>query len=345
LTVRDGKDEWNLTDGKLAKRLDDRIWFSADAVGWYMLTGPINLLVDLGKVHPVGKIVVRILCGAEQGNLRGPAKIAVAVSKDGDNYFQASSLTQLMTGEKEQCDWKRYYYLAENGKSFVYPFELSVEADTRYVGLTITGATGAIFMDELAIIKATPAEKSVTGYNAAYTPANKVGFITDGIQFGPLKNELVISTNVNAPSIFQSHDLRQTEKRKAKVRWVVELPPEITVLKTNSYKPPYPVREEFVENGEKRVRWTLKETKAVRERGFGPIYFQLRKGAKAPSDATAVFYASSDGSEPNKVRVPIRFITIPKVPKLKRLHNSLAWMGLGAALAWPDFLDAWECIG
>ena len=346
LTKRDGKDEWNLTDGKLAKSLDDRIWFSADAVGWYNIKGPVNMLIDLGEIHPVGKIVVRILCGAEQGNLRGPDHLAVDVSKDGEHYYRTSSLTRLMPGEMEQCDWKRYYFLPENGKSFVYPFELTVDAETRYVGLTVKGATGAIFMDEFAIIKATSKEVGGSNFNACYAPVNKVGFTTDGIIFGPSKNELVISTNVNAPSVFQSNDLRQTAKRKAKVRWMVELPPEITVFKNSFYKSLYPMKETFTKNGEKRVRWTLKETKLVRERGFGPVYFQLKKGIVAPpKDAYAVFYTLSEGNKPNKTRVPIRFITIPKVQKLKRLHNSLAWMGLGHGVQWPEFFKAWECMG
>lgn len=345
LTVRDGKDEWNLTDGKLAKCVDDRIWFAANAVGWYNIKSPINMLMDLGEVRPVGKIVIRILCGAEQGNLRGPSNIAVDISKDGENYYRAFSLTQLMTGEKDQCDWKRYYYLEENGKAFVYPFELTVDAEARFVGVTVKGTTGAIFMDELVIIKATEEEIGKTEFNTAYSPINKVKFTTEGILFSPLKNELVISTNINTPNIFQAQDIRPIKKRKAKVRWVVELPPEITIFKNEFDKKKYPIKEQFSENGVDRIRWTLNETKSVGKRVIRPVYFQLKKGVKPPKNATAVFYTLSEGSKPNKVRVPIRFIIIPKVPKLKRLHNSLAWMGLSYDGIWPDFLDAWESMG
>lgn len=346
LTNRDKEDEWNLTDGELSRRLDDRIWFSEDAVGWISQSGSTNILVDLGKSRPIGKVVVRVLCGGNQGNLLGPAKLEVALSENGKDYYKATSLARLMPGEKEQCDWERYYYLEETGKPFVYPFELNVNANARYVGLKVDGATNFIFLDEMAVLKATPDEINTPEYNKnVYTSKNKTYFIINGILLYPLKNKLVISTNINTPNFFKTLDTRSSTDQSKKISWVLELPEEITILKKNGReKSQYPTQMKFVENNKRKVRWTLREATSI-PKEIGPVYLQLKKDATLPKNATAVFYALTEGCKPNRIKVPIRLITIPKVKKLKKLHNSLAWMSLRSQMLWPGFFDAWECLG
>ena len=60
--TQDDNDRLDLTDGKLAMRKDDHIWFDKAAVGWRQT--PANLMIDLGQVQPIGKVVVRFLGGA-----------------------------------------------------------------------------------------------------------------------------------------------------------------------------------------------------------------------------------------------------------------------------------------
>ena len=71
----DENDPYDLTDGKLSSRADDRVWFNKDAVGWYGgvgTAGGVLLVVDLGAPQPVGQIAIRVLGGHEQASLDLP---------------------------------------------------------------------------------------------------------------------------------------------------------------------------------------------------------------------------------------------------------------------------------
>ena len=75
----DKKDINDLTDGKLVKRRDDRIWFDRNAVGWR--TNEIYLTLDLGEKADLDKIVIRTLGGAPRFSF--PDKLEAFVSNDG----------------------------------------------------------------------------------------------------------------------------------------------------------------------------------------------------------------------------------------------------------------------
>ena len=57
LTARGETDATDLTDGKLGKRPDHRLWFESAAVGW-TYPGRFNLAVDLGKACDIDEIAI-----------------------------------------------------------------------------------------------------------------------------------------------------------------------------------------------------------------------------------------------------------------------------------------------
>ena len=159
-------DPFDLTDGKFASRTDERLWFYKGTVGWYHGLGHSFIKIDLENVEPVEKLVIRLLGGSD-GNFKFPKKMTVHVSKDGKLYHEANSIQKLAPGEKEQCDWKRYYYIEEDlhwGKAWTYPFELSVNAEARYIILEIKAETASIFSDELVVIKPRARARASTGH-------------------------------------------------------------------------------------------------------------------------------------------------------------------------------------
>jgi len=344
LTRKGGTDATDLTDGKLSSRLDDRIWFGADAVGWYNQPSPVyNILIDLGRVCPVDRVVARFLGGKEQRGLIFPKRIEVVVSEDGATFHRVSALEKLMPGEKNQCDWQTTYFLEEDGKPYVYPFVLSVKTKARYVGLTVTGDGSAVFSDEVAVMAG-----DVDVATASYAGLDPVSFVMDGLIFRPAKTPLTISTNINTPNFFYVSDCRKGEARKRPITYAIEMPAEVELV-TPRPKPDERPATPFERDGRAWTRFELRKTPKswgwpARARKT-PFFFQLAAGGTLPPDAKAVFYAECDGVEPNRFEVEISTVEMPRVPPLKRLHVSLAWMGEHLQIGWPGFWEAWPALG
>ncbi len=330
LTKKGNTDSHDLTDGNLADRSNDAIWFSKNAVGWRGSAGEgVNFKIDLGKEQKVGDVIVRLLGGKAQPNLSLPKSIEVFVSRDGKKFYKASEMNKLMPGEKNQCDWQRYYYLSEDGVPFTYPFKLKVDADARFVGLRITGSSGWLFTDEIAILEG----NKIT--DAAYQTPD-VPFITSGILMAPRLGKFYVPVNIDAPNWFDYSDMRS--KKTGKIALVAEVPEEIELR--------YPVADVKKEAiGKGMVRYSYEKQSGARKNRVGPFFYRLKQGAKLPKGAAAVFYATIDGKPSNIVSRPVESLTIPEVPPLKDLHVSLAWMGIGAAEQWPDFLEQWRKLG
>ena len=338
-TMAGGTDQQDLTDGRLSSLPDQVLMFDSKAVGWFTTgTHGINLLIDLGEVQPVEKAVIRLYGGARFPNQILPRILEALVSEDGKTFYRTSTLTKLMPGEKSQSDWKSLYYLPESGKPFVYPFVLAIETKARFVGLRITGHSDFVFSDELAIMKGDFAVDQCT-----YEEKDRTPFFMKGLVFRPIKKTMYISTNVNTPNFFAAKDLRSDEGRQEGKaddgQWIIEVPEEIELLRCPQDQ--NLMRESFAEEGLNRTRLILPQMPGWRS----SFYFQVSPGKAFPADAAAVFYGIAAGCEPNRVRVPLKAITIPEVPLISDLHISLAWTVISEELAYPDFFKAWRHLG
>ncbi|MCK5801976.1 MAG: hypothetical protein KAI66_04050 [Lentisphaeria bacterium] len=341
LTKKGDTDHLDLTDGTLSSIRHDKIWFASNAVAWRMpATEGINMVLDLGKVQPIGRIAARILGGAEQGSLLFPRRIQAVVSLDGKTFYRVAALEKLMPGEKDQADWEKTFYLPENGKAYVYPFEMKLQTKGRFVGLRIVGQSGFLALDEIAVFKGDFAAETVS-----LSPADQAPVIMDGIAFGPLKNEFYISTNILTPNILLTTDCRQGADRKKPVTYIIEVPRAVTLASPTA--PETVTIEPFDDDGTamNRIRFGKKPPWLRNWKIMGPLYFQIDPETPLPSKPTACFYALCDGVAPNRTTMPLVPLAIPKVPKLKRLHVSLAWMGTGHSRRWPEFFTAWQHLG
>jgi hypothetical protein len=340
LTAKGGTDATDLTDGKLSNRKNETIWFDSKAVGWYYHTpvSGVNLIIDLGKVCSVGKMVIRCLAGKSQTNLICPKKFELFVSKDGKKFYRTASMQKLMPGEKSQSDLERFFYLGENGESYVYPFVLKANADARYIGIKVTGETAAIFSDELAVIEAVPMQIASSEYNTAYNKPSQILY-TDGFIVKPRIGKLVIGKNILVPNLLSVEDMSGRKNSRPKIKLVIEAPPQVTLVKPDSVKTLVTI------NGKQYNRWTLPLQWIHAKRPIGEMLFFTTSG-KLPDDATATFYVDYPGVKLIKSTVPVKAIEFPIVtPQLKRLHISLAWFGTGHAIQWPGFLKEWKKLG
>ena len=343
-TVKGGTDREDLTDGRIcpgqAEGKSEVLMFHPQAVGWFKsATQGINMVIDLGAVRSVDKVVIRVYGGARMPNQILPSKLEALVSVNGKDFYRTAALTKLMPGEKDQADWEHYYYVSEEGEPFSYPFELTVKAAARFVGLRLTGHSDFIFCDEISVIAGADSAKE-----DLYAEENRTPFFMSGLVFRPLKSVMYISTNINTPNFFIATDLRGGSSREAEktandTHWVIEVPQEITLI--SSPREASPVVENMDEDGRPRSRIILDSRPSHRS----AFYFQVGKGKALREDAYAVFYGLSRDYEPNRVRVPIRPLVIPEVPRLEALHTSLAWTTIGEQMSYPGFFKAWRHLG
>ena len=84
----DAKDIKDLTDGKLSRRTDDRIWFDRNAVGW-RTSNPITIKLDMGKEVAMDKVAIRIQGGAPRFSY--PNELQSFVSNDGKIWYNTGT--------------------------------------------------------------------------------------------------------------------------------------------------------------------------------------------------------------------------------------------------------------
>lgn len=336
LTVKGDSDSTDLTDGKISNKANEKIWFDAATVGWYMAGAEngVNCLLDLGEVKPVSDVVIRALAGRAQTNLAAPNELKVFVSRDGKDFYESAGMTALMEGEKAQSDFFRYYFLEEKGVAYAYPFKLQVNADARFIGVYFKGTTGAVFMDEIAVM-----EGAVTsaGFNEAYK-GPKEKFITDGLIVEPRLKELAVSTNINTPNVFLITDMRDKSIASTEVKLCIDVPEGVNML--------YPeASEKSVDlNGERYTRLELPLKRHKKTNYTERLFFHAGKSVNAK--LPAYIFTECKGISSDKVQVPVRLIEIPEVkPQFRRLVISLAWMGESWQMRYPDFLRAYKAMG
>ncbi len=329
--THDDKDPYDLTDGKLATYKNDCIWFDRKSVGWYdnAAANGVNLLMDLGQEERIGKVVIRLLGGAQQSTLVFPKQIAVYVSRDGRDYYQTMELQKLMPGEKDQSDFKKYFYLPEEGKAYVYPFPLEVNAEARYVMIRIHAEANSIFSDQAVILEA---GAGAANFNAAYQTSPRQ-LPMRGIVAGPRCGIFAVPSNMSAPNALSIDDMRDPANAKETPVLEIDLPRNI-VLEKSAVEPSDAGRE-----GYHRYRLPVKNAKR-------PEMLYFRAVGEVPEGAAAAIQVIC-GDEPVWRReYPVQVIVMPEVkPALVGIPVDLSWMGEGAQAGWPNFLNDWHKLG
>ncbi len=331
----DDNDCMDLTDGNLTSRIDDKLWWDKGCIGWLEGSGHSYIRLDFGKVQPLGKAVIRLL-GGTTGNFKFPATISAHVSKDGKYYYTTASIQKLAPCESGQCDWKRYYYLNEERSvpnTRVYPFELPLNADGRYLIIEIEGETGAIFSDELAVIKA---EGKTSGYNNAYGGKGKE-LPMEGLVIRPRVPEIAVIAGLPAPQALQITDMRVGRPKNAPAgSMVLEFPKGVKIINDNEFK------SEELPDGGMRYVLELKGRFNAGQTVQSPVFFL---SADKTASGSVTIYGISDGVPQLKSTVPLKVVELPPFEPFKRMHVSLSWMGEDLGRAWPDFWSNWRRLG
>ncbi len=331
----DDNDPYDLTDGTLSTRSDDRVWFQKDAVGWYLGAGTTSgslMVIDLGSEQPIGQIAIRVLGGREQGSLELPAKAEFLASTDGEQYYSLQRMVKLNPAEKEQADMKTGFYFPEEGKAYMVPLVSRVPVRARYVALRVTPQS-SLFADQISILKAAA---NVPLIDLKTFPKAQV--YTDGFVVTPRHSPLVVTTNISTPNWLTVLDNSGIDPLKEKLGFRLELPPGLQVLPVS--------RPEFKEvvagtAGNRAYEFDFKGK--LTEGSLGPLW--IEKTGAVPAGATAKITGLVQGKDSHSIETPLKLVQIPEVSPIKGLDVSLAWMADDTEQKWPNFLRDFQKMG
>ena len=323
LTV-DKKDINDLTDGKLVKRRDDRIWFDRNAVGWR--TNEIYLTLDLGEKADLDKIVIRTLGGAPRFSF--PDKLEAFVSNDGKLWHRSGTLSRLQPGEMEQHDNINFFYYDES-KPVTVPLYLNLQASARYVLIKVS-ARGFFFTDEVAVLKA---DKKNSTFNDAFSRPGEELPLT-GLIAKVRTGKLAVSKEFFMPQFFAFSDLRATKSKKSKAELILELPKDIEV-----YNPAGVWSSQ--DNGD-LIRWSRKLD--LSDKYYSSSAVRLRSKSNKIS-GKGYISTTVNGKLQFKSPLAIEVLDFPEFEPFEKLHVSLAWIGEDVQRSWPDFFKVWKRLG
>ena len=320
----DDNDPLDLTDGELGQRTDERIWFEKSSVCWQHAP-LVSIFADLGEPRPIDSVVFRLLGGGEQGSLLFPDEVRVLLSTDGTDYCRVSSRHKRGLDDLSSEAWD----LPEENLAWVHNFRLAVEARARYVAVQVVCRRQFVCSDQLAIVKG---RDNLPGFQPA--PAKQVVIVTAGVAFSSHHARHPVCANMPLRTKVALLDARSGKAFNGPCKLLLDLP-ETVRLVTDGYE------GVAVRHGGKPFR----RYAITCNRGkVADFYLQ----SLLPAGEGGTLYMSGDsGNGPeNERRIAWESIDIPASRQCKRLHVSLAWMGLNTwGRDWPDGIGALRHVG
>jgi len=342
--THDENDSHDLTDGTLSARPDDRIWFNKDAVGWMSNAAGINgalMIVDLGKVQPVGQIAVRALGGLEQDVLELPTVVEFMASTDGKQYYRLQKMVKLTEGEKEMSDFKTAFYIPEEGRAFMTPLICSERVRARYIAIRMRAPRG-LFTDQISVLRA-PSSESLKPLES-FTPVsilpdgNQVFF--DGFAVTPRYSPVTITTNIITPNWLMIQDNTKLKPSDNKIEFRIDVPKGLRILPQSR-----PAFKQVESEDDGLNSYLFRYDGTDRNGAIGPLYIERDAKAAIEINAAVTLTGIINGKISHAVRTPLRLVEIPEVNKSDLLDISLGWMVDGYSHQWPHFLRDFRKMG
>jgi hypothetical protein len=329
----DDNDPYDLTDGTLTSREDDRVWFNKDGVGFYLSPGLSNgilMMIDLGSVQPVGQIAIRVLGGHEQGSLDLPKSAEFLASADGEHYYSLQNLVKLNPAEANQADGKTGFYFPEEGKAFMAPLVCRQPVMARYIAIRVI-PVNSLFTDQISVLKA---DASTPLKVLSSFPQAQV--FTDGLAVLPRHQPFVVTTNIVTPNWLTILDNTNADLSKNPAAFRIELPKGLNMLPIS--------KPDFKEVASPDAGMHSYEFQ-YNGKTDGPLWIEKDPAVIIPADTKVLLTGIVDGKDSHTVRVPLKLVAIPETHPIKGLDISLAWMNDSVEQQWPNFLRDFRKMG
>jgi hypothetical protein len=332
ITARNGQDASDLTDGQLTKREDREIWREPEAVGW-SYGGRVNLALDLGKPCEINEIAIRLLGGSPQPGISIPLWVEAFVSDDGERYTKVAEFSRWNQG-----DLKKFGVPEDKGKAWVHALRFeNLKARGRWVGLRMY-TNGVAVSDELYVFG-----QPVAGAEAGSTPSPAAdSFSVTQPQPYFHKPELILTTNLAAPLPI---GLVTPDGKPAtgKVELALDVPPGVLLRAGSIGKVPLEtIAPEKLPDGGQRYRFSVDKPNA--DKVFGRLYVQASGWRDGQTGALRYRFAHDDWQSAGQ-SIPLRAVTVPQGPRLKKIMAGMGWWSPADTILWPDALQAWRTLG
>ncbi len=311
----DDNDPRDLTDGQFGERSDERIWFEKPAVCWQG-SPLVSVFVELQQARPIDSVVMRLLGGAEQGGLVFPDEIRVLVSPDGERYYRVSERHRRGLDDLTATAWD----LPEEGIAWVHNFRLPVGVRARHLAVQMLARKQFVCSDEMAVVRG-PDDLP------EFVPdeAQRVEIVTEGVAFSSHHAVHPICANRPIRTKVAIMDARSGEAWGGPCTMLLDLPDTVEVL-TEGFQV-----GEVEHEGRAFTRYAIPCNRGkLRE-----LYLQ----SNLPAGERDVLFMYGDAGEGprNERRIEWESLQIPTARPCRRLHVSLAWMGVGHWYdEWPD---------
>jgi len=328
LTAKGGTDAADLTDGKLSRREDQRLWFDSAAVGW-SYGGRVNLAVDLGQQCDIDEIAVRFQNGSADGGGRNfPGWVEALVSDDGIHYVKAGEFSQW-----NPDDFSKYNIGQGRGTSWVDALRFTgLKTHGRWVGLRFYGS-GLTVSDEMYVFG-----KPGTATQAPVGEPDDFSVKEPEIYFH--KPYLELANNATLPVPI---GLNVPEDGAADATLLLDVPKEWKLTGSVDGIDITGLHPKVLLDGFNQYAFDAKKVKA--NKVFGRLYIEATNW-KTGQNGVLRYRTFSGGQQSALMHIPVHVVNIPAAPRLKKIMASMGWWsGAGEMAKWPTQLTDFRTIG
>jgi hypothetical protein len=311
----------------------------------------MNMCIDLGQTEKLGKSILR--AGSFTKSMYRfslPREFRISVSEDGQNFYHAGTAKKVTTAGTESIGANEQSIKLHEDRNRWIEIEFDLSGiSARYVGLTVKPEGFMFYLDEWEIFSG-----ESDALNAkTYAPANRERFAVgnglaarDAVVFQPTTEAFYVPENLFVPTFFDFGDYR-TEKTKEPCRFVIDLPPGVTLHES------YLLRNQFnIEKDNNRYTLTPRHTgkhfkryygRMLSDYSFGPLYF--RTDGKVAADAEATFFCRIGDTDFTPAVCPVKTLAFPVADNKLPPFCAITWMIDYYAADWPDFLQSYAALG
>ena len=328
LTLAGDTDAFDLTDGSVTRRVDKKMWYNDRAVG-YSMGGIVQLSLDLGKVHAVDAVSLRMQSGSPQSQIGFPVRVELFVSDDGKTFYRTS------TFDKRNREHREQFGIPETGPSAsIHTLRFSaLKTRARYVGFTID-ASGLLIMDELEVWAGAHPIGTVE-LPASASPSFSIN--EPRIYFR--KPEVSFSPDVLLPIPIGYRAGRGFSQSGGTLE--LELPEDLLLRGGWADNGGIPLRPEESANG--HIRYKVPVDFGRDQSAWGAIYLGGDwKPGRVGNFRHRVRWKG--GSSP-WIKQAVKSISVPSAPQPKQLITGLSWWHFKNAEHWPHVIESQRYLG
>ena len=331
LTSKGDSDTLDLTDGKLAPRKDDRLWFDSASVGFSYI-GLEQLAVDLEKNQPIDEVAIRFQGGASQAHINTPVWIDVVVSDDGETWRKVASFSNFNKGDRA-----RFNVPPCEGKAWVHTFRFKdLKTRARHVGISFYGA-GLSVSDELWVYQG---KHDVQTVSTDKLPV--MSFTVDKPHAYFHKPTLYFATNQLTPNPVGLAVPEGVRPGVAQLQ--IDLPPGVQLVRGK-----HDQAENSQSTGQFTVKdqpWTRYQIESKFSKSTKPFFRLFLTGDWQAGQRGKLRYRMSHQGKTGAWHTqPIEALHIPSTPQPKRLQTGLGWFDFKDTRAWPNSIETFRGLG